>query len=311
MRFILTILFLFSICQAQIIADGKTDNTRVIIDAALAGRTVYLPEGVTNCSKSIFTDTFATAKELMNIPVQLRAGFQNAKYRHPLIIKGCAGAVLNFTDTDTNSTAMFLTAQGRGSNCTVTEISDVTIRGKGFGIVAAYLEGLRLDNVKFVGFKQGLVMNNVYGFQFNNLRFDSCGRAAYLLQSHGGLVNNTWLYQCGIGFELSSNHIMFNFYYANYCGIGLIVRAANNEFHCISFESTKTADAQLIIGNDSGQRIDGNIFSTLLIAGNPNSKCGILWKKTAGNTTIVGDFIYYNKSIVDSGSMYKLATTKF
>lgn len=315
MRLIFTILFIsmFAFCEAQIIPDGKTDNTSAIISIWKSGETVWLPAGVINCKKSVLinSDTFATAKELLNLPVPLRAGFQNAKYRHPLIIKGSPGSVLNFTDTDTNSTAIFLTAQGRGSNCTVTEISDVTIRGKGFGIVAAYLEGLRLDNVKFEGFTEGLILNNVYNFQFNFLRFANCKRAAFLMQSHGGVVNNTWLYQCANGFEICSNNIVFNFYYANYCGTGLIVGAANNEFHSASFESNKPAEAQVIVGNDSGPQIDGTIFSSLNIAGNLNSKAGLWFKKTAGNTTILGDFKVYNKTRVDSGSTHKLATSIF
>jgi len=301
---------LFAVCKSQIIADGKTDNKTAIDKMMLTG-VVTLPSGAIVYSGSLINgDTFLSYKQLFNSQngMTFNKRFEKAKYTPPITIIGQPGTILICTNTDTTKAALYVTGQGRGTYNTVASIKNVTFVGKGIGLVAANLEGFKLDNVRFVGFKDGLILNNVYGFEFRSIRFDSCNRAGFFMQSHGGSVICTWMYQCKTGFEICSNNIVFNFLYANFCGTGLIVRAGRNEFHSASFEGDKFAEAQIIIGNDNGPAISGTIFSSLLIVSNANSKSGIWFKKTASNVYINGDYDVFIKSRIDSGSLYKLIT---
>ena len=284
MKILLTISFLFSVATAQIKADGKTDDLAALQAWAKAGGKTPLPE-----TKIRITDSWVVGGDVLSYDNLFKkeynlklTEYQSAKYAKAIAIKN---AVIWLDNPDTTKAVIIYNAQGLLDDNNAGLIENVTLIGKGIGIYSAYTKGLRLHNINSKGFKNGLILNNAYFFDCQNLRFENCDRAEYDIRSHRGNFSNITVAGCKKGFEIRSNQIIVNGYYASQCNTGLHVAAGNNELRSVYLETLKT-DGQLLIGDNTGAKVDGNVFTTLTISA--PGMVGIKWLPTAGSMSIDG-----------------------
>ena len=243
MKILLTISFLFSVATAQIKADGITDDLPALKAWARAGGKTPLPE-----TKIRITDSWVVGGDVLSYDNLFKkeynlklTEYQSAKYAKAIAIKN---AVIWLDNPDTTKAVIIYNAQGLLDDNNAGLIENVTLIGKGIGIYSAYTKGLRLHNINFKGFKNGLILNNAYFFDCQNLRFENCDRAEYDIRSHRGNFSNITVAGCKKGFEIRSNQIIVNGYYASQCNTGLHVAAGNNELRSVYLETLKT-DGQI------------------------------------------------------------------
>ena len=310
MKKLITLLFLASclIGMAQLKGDGITDNSVVFDSLIKKGGQIYLPYGRIMIKtgvqyKNVFIKdwTNPTDKSINAAP------YQNAKFSAPFEIIGHPlGTVIWLDNPDTTMAVLALNAQGLQYDNWVIKISNVTLMGKGVGISSAYTKDLQLDNVRFKGLTDGILFNNVYRAQCNNLFFENCKRAEYDIRSHNTEFRNIKVYDCNKGFEVRSNKIGIYGYTAIRCYTGLHVVGSVNTFDRIVLETNKPTP-QLVIGDTSGLSIDGNTFINLTISA-PNMKA-IRFEKTCGFLTIIGgqiqstNFEIIGKPVVDQRNL--------
>jgi hypothetical protein len=189
--------------------------------------------------------------------------YQSAKYTKAVPVKN---AIIWIDNPDKTKPVIIYTAQGLNTFKKRGTISNLTLKGSGIGILAAYTKKLFLDTVEFTGFENGLVLNNANFTTGKDLHFENCKRAEFDIRSHNSQFYNTTLALCEKGFEVRSNHIGIDGYYANLCGIGLHIASANNVIKRCYLEG-KSTKPQLIIGEDKdGLKVNGNSFEALTIA---------------------------------------------
>lgn len=290
MKQLLFLLLFPCIMQAQTVkADGKTDDLSALQLAAKAGN-VSLPEG----KKIRITDTWVIGDDFMDFKNLFNANgiidlkkYHNAQYSREVNIQG-NGCTIWLDNPDTTKAVIIYNAQGLNGAALGGKIENILLIGNGTGISSAYTKHLKLYNVKFKGFKNGLILNNSHFIDCQNLDFQNCQRAEYDIRCHRGNFSNTTLGGCKKGFEIRSNNMIVMGYYSSFCNTGLHVAAGNNEFHSAYLESILAGEGQLIIGDATGMIVDGNVFSTLVVsAPNPLNK-GIVFMPTAGTVSFIG-----------------------
>lgn len=167
-------------------------------------------------------------------------------------------------------------------------------------ILGLYSINLRLRDVYIRGFKEGVILNNCNFYYIDNLMVEYCERAGYEIQNHTGRLQLVSAWYCDKGFEIRSNQMIFENYYAGGCGIGLHVASSNNLFSSIYLESSKTTEGQLIIGDNAGEPnastrlLSGLLFNmlTIVASGTDGSmKDGVVWKENARRMSINGGSI--------------------
>jgi hypothetical protein len=171
------------------------------------------------------------------------------------------------------------------------------------GLLCIYTTNLKLDNVSFWGLKEGMLMNNAYYTNANNLKFDYCQRGIYEIQCHDGSYKVITATFCDIGAEFRSNHQVVQNVYMEYCKIGIHVGAANNTFISTYFENTLPGESQIILGYNptdsfyiaglNGQ-VDCTNFINLTIATQEDGKpgTGITMKENARRVFISGGNVW-------------------
>lgn len=284
---LITIFSMWGKCSAQLKGDGITDNSVVFDSLVKKGGQIYLPYGRVILKKGIesgkvFLKDFTNPsyKAIDAVP------YQNAKFSPAIQIEGHPlGTTIVLDNTDTSMAVLALNAQALQYDNRITRIKNVTLMGKGIGISSAYTQKLQLDNVVFKGFSTGLLLNNAYYVKGDNLHFENCNRAEYDIRSHNSQFTNTTVYDCKKGFEIRSNKVGIYGYTAMRCYTGLQVASAVNTFDRVVLETDKPTP-QLIIGDSTGERADGNTFINMTISA-PNMKA-IRFEKTCGFLTIIG-----------------------
>ena len=310
MKKLLTLLLICSCLQgmAQLKGDGITDNSVVFDSLVKKGGQIYLPYGRVILKKGVesgkvFLKDFTNPsyKAIDAVP------YQNAKFSPAIQIEGHPlGTTIVLDNTDTTMAILALNAQALQYDNRITRIKNVTLMGKGIGISSAYTQKLQLDNVVFKGFSTGLLLNNAYYVKGDNLHFENCTRAEYDTRSHGSTFSNTTVYDCVKGFEIRSNKIKLDQYYALRCFTGLHVAGSVNTFDRVTLETNKPT-AQLVIGDTTGSSIDANTFINLTISA-PNMKA-IRFEKTCGFLAIYGgqiqstNFEIIGKPVVDQRNL--------
>lgn len=271
--------------MAQIIADGKIDNTYALQQWLNTGGGV-LPSGVIRITNSmviggnILTDWANPSVSALNL-----AEYQKAKFYKAIDVIGNDTCIW-LDNPDKTKPVIIYTAQGLNTFKKRGTISNLTLKGSGIGILAAYTKKLFLDTVEFTGFENGLVLNNANFTTGKDLHFENCKRAEFDIRSHNSQFYNTTLALCEKGFEVRSNHIGIDGYYANLCGIGLHIASANNVIKRCYLEG-KSTKPQLIIGEDKdGLKVNGNSFEALTIAA-PGTTA-IRFEKNSGSLSISG-----------------------
>jgi len=285
MKFILTILSIFSVATAQIKADGKTDDLAALQEFAKTGG--ILPPGRIVISNTleigkIFLKDYTNPEPTAIDPVP----YQNAKFTRPVVIEGNPmGTTIVLINPDTTLPVIAYNAQGLQYDNRSGEIKNLTLIGNGVGISSAYTQRLRITNVNFKGFKTGLLLNNCYYLNAQNLYFEKCNRAEYDTRSHNNTFINIAVYDCNKGFEVRSNKVGIYGYTAMRCYTGLHIAGSVNTIDRVVLETNKPT-AQLIIGDTAGVKINGNTFINLTISA-PNMKA-IRFEKTCGFLSILG-----------------------
>lgn len=258
-----------------------------------------------------------------------------SKFNYSEYMKGCYSAAIkikgigtvsiyaDFNDSTELSPAIVYQAAGDGriatSTCQLTaEISNIGIYAKGtfdaqgrplarpvppyktnnqVGLLALYTNGLRLYDVSFKGFKEGIIINNCCFLDVRNLKVEYCQRALFEIQSATSQYSNVAVYFCDKGFELRSNQLKVDTYYAHTCGVGLHVAASNNKFLSVYLESLKTTEGQLVIGDNPGDPIvspllirgvDFDMLTMVAMKSPVEPGNGIVWKDNARRMTING-----------------------
>jgi len=286
MKFLFTIPLLLSIAFAQIKADGKTDDLAALkVWAKTGGVLPAMPYSTVR-----ITNTCALPKEVSaNLYVPdgklIADSFQYAKSAHAVTLD------LNFCtiwlDNPDKTKAVFAyNALGRFDDNNSGCIKNGTLRGTGIGISAAYTGFLRIENINFFGFKNGLILNNASNTIGTNLKFQDCERAEFDIRCHRSSFYNIVAAYCRKGFEVHSNNVIIDGYSAINCNIGLHIAAGNNKVSAAILETTREGEAQLLIGDTTGMKVDGNVFECLTISA-PNLRA-IKWLKTAGMMSING-----------------------
>lgn len=289
MKYIFTISFLFSIAFAQIKADGKTDDGPALIAWVKAGGGM-LPS---NCTIRITKTWFIGEqpfdyKSLFSYkPVLNAEKYQNAKYSKETSITG-NNVLLWLDNPDTTMPVISYNAQGLNGNSTGGLIQGITLKGKGIGIVSCYTKYLKVYDVKFSGFKNGLVLNMTNRFEGRNLQFQNCQRAEFDIQAHCSNFSGISVGACKKGFETRSSNTIISGYNSSLCEVGLHVAGSNNLFQSLHLETAGgfVNDAQLIIGDSAGAKINGNVFQVLTVTA-PNTTA-IRFNKTAGMIDFTG-----------------------
>lgn len=271
--------------MAQIIPDGKTDNLKALTEWAAAGGGV-LPAGIIRITDTliiggnILTDWGNPSVSALNL-----AEYQKAKFYKAIDVTG-NNTCIWLDNADKTKPVIIYTAQGLNTFKKKGTISNLTLKGNGIGILTAYTKKLFLDTVEFTGFENGLVLNNANFTTGKDLHFENCKRAEFDIRSHNSQFYNTTLALCEKGFEVRSNHIGIDGYYANLCGIGLHIASANNVIKRCYLEG-KSTKPQLIIGEDKdGLKVNGNSFEALTIAA-PGTTA-IRFEKNSGSLSISG-----------------------
>lgn len=273
----------------MIVADGITDDLLALNEWTKAGGG-SLPKGKTIriTDTWIIGDMFYSPEMLFDKDIvgSDASKFHNAQYTKNIDIIGDRTTIV-LDNPDPKKPVISYNAQGLKEGFPAT-IKGLKLIGKGYGLTTAFVKNLTVDNVIFSGFNDGWVMNNCNFTTGNNLRFENCIRAEYDIRCHRSNFNNIVLAGCKKGFEIRSNNILVNGYYASFCNTGLHVAAGNNEFHSIYLESILAGDGQLIIGDSIGGRVDGNEFNTTVIAAsNPLNK-GIVFMNNVGTVEFRG-----------------------
>lgn len=290
----------------MIIADGKVDNSDAINALIKQGGTIVLPDGVIRCAKPLVSGeinyTIEQYKNLGTIPSQV------CKFAKPfnLTSNGRTTIVKDFPD---NSLPLICVAgAGRNSDYTSSSLSKLTFRGIGPGIVANYVDDLHLSRLKLFNFTDALVMNNSYFCDISSIQFTDCPRVGTILQSHGGVIKNWRMITCTEGLILGSNGLVFEMFYANYCNHALTIKGGLNTFTTLSLETNRPG-TQLIIGNDSGDKIDGLIFNQLMGGFFGKSDVvAIQFNKTAGTIEVHGGDFRSANYVIKEGSTAKILT---
>ena len=310
MKKLITLLFIpsFLICKTQIKADGITDNAFVLDSMINKGGKIVLPAGRIRIktglqSGKVFLKDWTNPSYKAINPVP----YQNAKFTPAVEIEGSPyGTTIWLDNADTTMVALALNAQALQYDNRITRVKNLTLLGRGIGISSAYTQKLQLDNVIFKGFSTGLVLNNAYFVNADNLHFENCIRAEYDIRSHGSTFSNTTVYDCFKGFEIRSNKIKLDQYYALRCFTGLHVAGSVNTFDRVTLETDKPT-AQLVIGDTTGASIDANTFLNLTISA-PYMKA-IRFEKTCGFLAIYGgqiqstNFEIIGKPVVDQRNL--------
>lgn len=275
-------------------ADGKTDDLAALKEWAKGGggvlpvapystiritdtlalpklvsKNMYVPDG------SLDADAFQFAKSAPAITIDLNRTtiwLDNPDKTKPVIAYNALGRINNNTGLPYDN----------NSGC----IKNGTLRGVGIGISTAYTGFLRIENINFQNFKTGLVLNNASNLIGINLKFSNCERAEFDIRSHSSSFRNIVVEYCKKGFEIRSNNMIIEGYSAINCNIGLHVAAGNNKISGVVLETTREGEAQLLIGDSTGAKVDGNVFEALTISA-PNLRA-IKWLKTAGMMSING-----------------------
>lgn len=170
-------------------------------------------------------------------------------------------------------------------------------------IASAITRGLSLHDLSIIGFKEGLLLNNSYYLDVNNISYSFCKRASYDVQSHSSSYKLLNIYNCGIGMETRSNRVKIEQLYATLCNNGLYIGASDVEASHIYIESCLPTDGQLVIGDDNSTNlIDNIIIKDLTIAGCNPTKTGIYFKRNVRELSIEGariesQFFKYNNSV--------------
>jgi hypothetical protein len=279
---------LFSIASAQLKADGITDDTKALQAMLNAGQ--ILPEG-----KSIrITSSVIMGSNFINYensfkenPLCDLSKYHDAQYSVDYPIEG-KRTLIWLDNPDTTMPLIIYTAQGLNKNSNGGLIKNVTLAGNGIGILSAYTKDLKIENVTFIGFKTGLVINNTSQLHASNLNFKNCKRAEYDMQCNNSLFQNISISVCTKGFEVHSNNTSINSYQASICEIGLHIAGGNNLIQNCHIETGEryNQDAQLIVGDTTKERVDGNVFTQLTVTA-PN-KTGIRFERNCGMVTFTG-----------------------
>lgn len=269
-------------------ADGITDDLPALKLAAKSGN-VFLPAGLIRITDTwVIGDKPAAEQDMLSKePLSDGNKYHNAQYTRAISISG-NNTTIWLDNPDTNKSVIYYAAQGLKDDNNAATISNLTLKGKGTGIASFFTKRLTIQGVNFIGFNNGLILNNAYFFTGSNLYFNNCRRAEYDIRSHRSNFNNITLSFCKKGFEVRSNNILVNGYYASFCNTGLHVAAGNNEFHSIYLESPLAGDGQLIIGDTAGERVDGNEFNTLVIAASNPLNRGIVFLDNLGTVEFRG-----------------------
>lgn len=282
------IIFTVTVNAQTVKADGKTDDLAALQLAAKAGN-IVLPSGVIRITDTwVIGDQFYSPEMLFDKDIKGSDAnkYHNAQYTRNIDVIGNRTTIF-LDNPDTTKPVISYNAQGLKEGFPAT-ISGLKLIGKGYGITAAFIKNLTLNNIIFSGLKEGLVLNNCNFINATNLRFDNCTRAEYDIRCHRASFNNIVLAFCKKGFEIRSNNVLINGYYASFCNTGLHVAAGNNEFHSIYLESTLPGNGQLIIGDSTGVTVDGNEFNTTVIsASNPLNR-GIVFMPNVGIVSFRG-----------------------
>lgn len=271
-------------------ADGVTDDLPAVKEWIKTGGGI-LPAGIIRVTDSIvlggivlkdYTNPDTTT---LDIPQ-----YNAARWEKPVpIIGNPQGTVIWLDNSDKSKPVIAYNALGWKTNVISGKIADLTLRGVGIGITTAYTQHLRLYNIIFEGFDNGLVLNNGYFVDAANLRFNKCNRAEYDIRSHMSVFKNTVLRDCKKGFEIHSNQVSLNGYNAQNCEVGLHIAGSNNQIERCVLENIRPSDAQLVVGDKTGAVISGNVFTTLTISS--PYQVGIRWEKTAGTMSLDGGSI--------------------
>lgn len=314
MKFLLTIPLLLSIAFAQIgipkdypfgplhgvttedlqiKADGKTDDLAALKAWAKTGGILpAMPYSLVR-----ITNTCAIPKEVsanLYIPdgKLIKDSSQYAKST-PAVTLDLNFCTIWLDNPDKTKAVFAYNAWGRINNNTGLPydnnsgcIKNGTLRGVGIGISTAYTGFLRIENINFQNFKTGLVLNNASNLTGTNLKFSNCERAEFDIRSHSSSFRNIVVEYCKKGFEIRSNNMIIEGYSAINCNIGLHVAAGNNKISGVVLETTREGEAQLLIGDSTGAKVDGNVFEAITISA-PNLRA-IKWLKTAGMMSING-----------------------
>lgn len=270
-------------------------------------------------------NAFLSGTSIINKTLYKLPEFQKGTYSGALKIKGIGTVSIHadFKNSIELEPVIAYQAAGDGrianSTCQYTgEISNIGIYGKGsfgvdgqprareippyktnnqVGLLGVYTTGLKLNNVSFWGLKEGLILNNCGMINAKNLKFDYCQRAGYEIQNHSGRFENTWVMMCDKGFEIRSNQMVMDVYYAKSCPVALHVAAGNNIFNSVYLEGYNTGEGQLVIGDNPGdpnagtRLLSGIAFNMLTIVARKEDKSigvGIVWKDNVRKMTISG-----------------------
>ena len=272
-------------------------------------------------------DAFVSGTNIINQNLYDSKEYLKGARSAQLIIRG-VGTTCIYADFESSELTPVISYQaaGDGRNTTSTlqwtaSIENIGIYGRGcfneaglplpriapnyksnnqVAILAMYSMNIKLKNVYIRGFKEGIIINNCNFIFAENLKIDYCQRAGYEIQNHSGKFQNTTIWFCDKGFEVRSNQMIFDVYYAHSCGIGLHVAASNNLFNSIYLESSKTTESQLIIGDNAGDANAGsrtlsgihfNMLTIVSMSPDNTPKEGIFWKDNARRMSINGGSI--------------------
>jgi hypothetical protein len=265
-------------------ADGITDDLAALNEWVKAGGITPLPSGIIRITDTwVIGDIFYTPEMLFDKDMK---GMDLNKYHYAQYTKAIdiigSKTTIWLDNADTNKAVISYNAQGLKEGFAA-KISGLKLIGKGYGITAAFVKNLTIDNVIFKGFKNGLVLNNCYFLNANNLRFENCDRAEYDIRCHSSKFEGVDIAFCKKGFEIHSNRITVSRYYASHCLTALHDAGGYNRFENIYLETTKESDGQLIIGNETGSKVELSIYSGVTISA-PYIKA-IVFMPTAGANT--------------------------
>lgn len=291
----------------QIKADGKTDDLPALNAWAKAGGITPLPSNtVIRITSTWFVGAqpFDNSNLFSGKPVYNLDKLHQAQYTREIDIIG-KNVMIWLDNPDTTMPVISYNAQGLNTNGTGGTIQGITLKGKGIGIVSCGTKNLKLYDLKFIGFKNGLVLNMTNRLDGRNLNFQNCQRAEHDIGAHCTNFYGISVGACAKGFEIHSNNTTINGYNSSLCGIGLHVAAGNNLIQNVHLETAAKfqSDAQLIIGDTTGIKVDGNVFIVLVVTA--PEKTGIRFLRTAGMVDIIGggaqscSFDFQGKPVVD------------
>jgi hypothetical protein len=175
---------------------------------------------------------------------------------------------------------------------------------------------INVENLTFYGLKEGLLQNNSYFAQLNNLYFKFCDRGWFTYQSHACTINNMQAGFCNKAYEVRSSELSVTNMGTSFCPISLHVGAGSNLFNGTYFESNNCGEAQIIVGDNPGDKyyVPGYSYYVDAVVMNVTTVVANKIDKTPGMALIMKENarrLYFNGgSIQSSNKQYTNANNK-